>query len=103
MGNAAMTIGRERMKNSRASLRLVIERFPEHQPSLERLWEVNSSFQSLCDEYENCVAALKYWQLSAEQEARHYRDEYAALVPELEAEILYYLGESDEGPAASDH
>ena len=93
-----MTIGRERMKNSRASLRLVIERFPERQPSLERLWEVNPSFQSLCDEYENCVAALKYWQLSAGEEERDYRGEYAALVPELEAEILEYLECSAKWP-----
>ena len=99
---ALMAIGPERMKNSSASLCHFIEQFPEHQSSLERLWDVNASFQSLCDDYQDCAAALKYWQLSAGEEAREYRDEYAALVVELEEEILCYLENIDQGRAASD-
>ena len=97
-----MDHGHKRMKIAESSIYRVIERFPEDRPSLERLWEINASFQSLCGEYEDCSAALKYWQQSVAEDARGYRDEYAALLQELEEEIVYYLENIDQGTVVSD-
>ena len=79
------------MQNPRAVLRMVIKRFPEHRSSLERLCEASTSFQSLCDDYDDCISALRYWQQSVSEEARYYRGEYTELLRELEEEISYYL------------
>lgn len=97
-----MKIRREGLKRLRTSFCHVLARFPEHRSSLEKLWEDNAYFQSLCEEYDDCVAALNYWQLSDGEEAGEYRDEYAALVLELEAEILEYLEDSEKESMIAD-
>jgi hypothetical protein len=57
---------------------------------------------TLCSEYEDCVAGRKYWRLSTGEEARDYRDQYAALVLELEAEIMAYLESAVKRPMLTD-
>jgi hypothetical protein len=75
-----------------------LNRFPEHRLAVERLWEVNDSFQALCDGYEDCAAALKYWQQSEATVAPGFLDEYAVLLRELEEEIL----QTDQEPVSAD-
>jgi hypothetical protein len=89
-----MVVKRERMKIVVASIGSVFNRFPEHRFAVERLLKVNDSFKALCDEYEDCTAALEYWRESVGAEAPGLRDEYAVLCRELEEELLGHLGNS---------
>jgi len=70
---------------------LVVERFPENREAVRRLFESNQSFQSLCDEYEACLTALRYWRDSSLPEAFDFRNEFSSLLGELEEEILLHL------------
>jgi hypothetical protein len=79
----------ERRKSGYAS---VLERFPENRGALQRLFESSQSFQSLCEEYEECLIALRYWRESSLPEAADFRNEFSSLLSELEDEILEHLG-----------
>ncbi|MGO9018516.1 MAG: hypothetical protein ACLQVJ_09230 [Syntrophobacteraceae bacterium] len=70
----------------------VMQRFPERREALKRLFESNQSFQLLCDEYEACLTALRYWRDSSLPEAPDFRNEFSTLLSELEEEILEHLG-----------
>jgi hypothetical protein len=70
---------------------LIVERFPEKKEAVERLFECNESFQSMCEEYEACLAALRYWRESSLPEAPDFRNEFSSLLGELEEEILENL------------
>ncbi len=71
----------------RSSLFAVIERFPHHRAAVRRLFKENESFQTLCEDYCRCAEALHHWKRSAAEEAVVRREEYAALLRDLEAEI----------------
>jgi len=70
----------------------VVERFPEKKEALKTLFESDQSFQSLCEEYEACLAALRYWRDSSLPEAPNFRNEFSLLLSELEEEILEHFG-----------
>jgi hypothetical protein len=74
-----------------AGFSLIMERFPEDGPTLRRLFKESLSFQSLCDDYQECFAELRNWQQSVSEEASAWRDEYAHLLLELEQEVRQYL------------
>jgi hypothetical protein len=74
-----------------AGLSLIMERFPEKGPTLRRLFQENLSFQSLCDDYQECLAELQNWQQLTSEEAPAWRREYAHLLLELEQEVRQYL------------
>jgi hypothetical protein len=75
----------------KGGLEAVAERFPERKEALARLFESNQSFQSLCDEYEACMVALRYWRESSSPDARQLLNEFSSLLGELEEEILDHL------------
>ena len=81
---------------SAAGLALIMKRFPEEGQALRRLFQESLSFQSLCNDYRECLAALQHWQQSTSEEAPGWRDEYSHLLLELEQEVRQYL----ENPAA---
>jgi len=83
-------------KSAGAGLSLIMERFPEERQTLRRLFQESMSFQSLCNDYRECLAALQNWQQSTSEEAPALRDEYAHLLLELEQEVRQYL----ENPSA---
>ena len=58
---------------------------------MRRLFQESLSFQSLCDDYQECLAELQNWQQSTSEEAPAWRDEYAHLLLELEQEVRQYL------------
>lgn len=62
---------------------------------MRRLFQESLSFQSLCNDYRECLAALQNWQQSTSEEAPAWREEYANLLLELEQEVRQYL----ENPA----
>ena len=75
----------------RTSLFAVIKRFPHRKAALRQLFKENDSFQTLCEDYWKCAEALRHWNQSASEEAVVRREEYAALLQDLEAEILENL------------
>ena len=78
-------------KSAEAGLSLIMKRFPEESQAFRRLFQESLSFQSLCDDYQECLAALQNWQQSTSEEATAWRDEYALLLLELEQEVRQYL------------
>jgi hypothetical protein len=83
-------------KSAEAGLSLILERFPEEGQPLCRLFQESLSFQSLCNDYRECLVELQHWQKSTSEEAPAWRDEYIHLLLELEQEVRKYL----ENPAA---
>jgi hypothetical protein len=82
-------------KSAGAGLSLIMDRFPEEGQVLCRLFQESLSFQSLCNDYRECLAALQDWQQSTAEEAPAWRDEYAQLLLELEQEVRQYLENRD--------
>jgi len=93
---------REQKKNGTNSIAGLLDLFFECHPTMERLWSIDADLQYLFDEYQDCAAALRYWQQSPAPEASRLQAEYAALLQDLEEEILRYLEKSDQKPAAED-
>jgi hypothetical protein len=86
-------------KSAGAGLSLIMERFSEEGQALRRLFQESLSFQSLCDDYQECLAELQNWQQSTSEEAPAWRDEYAHLLLELEQEVRQYL-EQEQSPGS---
>ena len=72
----------------------VVKRFPSRKDTVKQLFKENETFQSVCEDYRRCAEALHHWNQSASDEAPVRREEYAALLQDLEAEILQNLNES---------
>ena len=77
----------------KTSLFSVLEKFPDHKKAVGSLYRESESFQTLCEDYQICAAALRRWSDSASEEAPARREEYAELFQDLEAEILQCLDE----------
>ena len=71
----------------------VMERFPGTADTIKRLFSESEDFQSLCEDYRRCSEALRHWDKSAEEDAPARRQEYQALLRELEEEIEQNLNE----------
>jgi hypothetical protein len=79
------------MSSDTSSLVLVMERFSRHAETLERFYKKSESFQSLCDDYQECLALHESCSRFIAQEAAEYQRDSATLLHELEEEILEYL------------
>ncbi len=55
--------------------------------SLDLRLKEDPEFQSLCEDHDACVSALRYWIRSKEPEAEDRATEYRTLIQELEEEI----------------
>ena len=75
----------------RARLLPVLKRFPEARAVLQRLFRDSTSFQSLCEDYRDCLAALQYWEQSTSGEAPALARAYEELLGELEQEVRQFL------------
>lgn len=80
-------------------LQQVLKLFPEERAVLQRLFRESSSFQSLCEDYRDCLAALRYWKQSASEEAPLLCQSYTVLLQELEQEVRQYL-EQEQAPGS---
>ena len=67
--------------------RHIRERFPDKKQSLDLLMAEDFEFLAMCEDYDACVNALRYWTRSKEPEAKTRVNEYRALVRDLEEEI----------------
>lgn len=82
------------MKVSKFNPFTVMERFPSHRETIKQLFRNNPSFQTLCSDYNRCSKAMQFWNKSDLCEAPKRREEYQALLAELEIEILHNIEES---------
>lgn len=73
------------------SLFLVFERFPDRKKAAKKLFYENEEFKSVCEDHRQCSAALRYWSQSSKESAPARKLEYAALLQELEEEIMTIL------------
>jgi len=67
------------------------EQFPDKKQSLDLLMAEDSEFLALCEDYDACVNASRYWTQSKEPEAKTRVNEYRVLVRELQEEIAQAL------------
>jgi hypothetical protein len=70
----------------------VLEKFPEAAARIQELFQQSPSFQSLCEDYRDCLAAWHYWRQAASEDAPALCQSYAELLQELEQEVRQYLG-----------
>lgn len=68
----------------------VLERFPGQRAEVVRRLGVDVEFRSLCQDYEDCVQALRHWSQTAEAPPGRVT-EYTELLEELEREIQEVL------------
>jgi hypothetical protein len=76
-----------------AALASVLEKFPEAAARIPGLFQLSPSFQSLCEDYRDCLAAWQYWRQAASGEAPALCQSYGELLQELEQEFRQYLEE----------
>jgi hypothetical protein len=74
----------------------IVVRFPQREFDIRRRCARDTHFSSICQDYEEAVRALRYWQNAAQagerkREADRKAQEYASFLGELEAEILANL------------
>ena len=73
------------------NLRHILEKFREDSHTIAHLIEADGAFHALCEDYDACVNALRYWAKSKEPEAKTRVNEYRTLIKELEEEITQAL------------
>ena len=69
----------------------ILEQFPEKSHTIAHLIQEDPEFLALCEDYDVCVEALRYWEQSTEPEGKTRVDEYRTLAQELEQEIIQLL------------
>jgi hypothetical protein len=75
------------------ALASVLEKFPGMAVRIRTLFHQSPSFQSLCEDYRDCLAAWHYWRQATSEEAPALYQSYAELLQELEQEVRQYLGQ----------
>ena len=81
------------------SLAPVLAKFPEAAVRIQELFQQSSSFQSLCEDYRDCLGAWQYWRQAASDEAPALYQSFTELLQELEQEIRQYL-EQEQTPGS---
>jgi len=82
-----------------AALASVLGKFPEVAARIRELFQQSPSFQSLCEDYRDCLAAWHYWRQAASEEAPALYQSYTELLQELEQEVRQYL-EQEPAPGS---
>ncbi len=78
-----------------AALASVLENFPEAVARIRELFQQSPDFQSLCEDYRECLANWRHWRQADSEQAPDYCKIYAELLKELEQEVRQSL-EPDE-------
>ena len=79
------------MELIKPSLFSVISRFPERKQLVQRLFRENETFRTLCDDYGKCVETLSYWNRATSEDSLALREDYTALIREIEDEIRQFI------------
>ena len=69
----------------------ILGRFPEQSKTLTLLIAEEPEFRAICEDYDTCMEALRYWGQSDEPEAKARIREYRNLVEELAKEVVRAL------------
>ena len=64
----------------KAAIVSVLEKFPEATLRIQELFLQSPSFQSLCEDYRDSLAAWQYWQQAASEDAPALFQSYAELL-----------------------
>lgn len=75
----------------------VRDQFPDQGPVIDFLKAVDQEFLALCEDYDACVKALRYWTVSSAPEAVTRVKEYRTIVLDLREEIAQALLNLDSG------
>ena len=75
----------------KVALTSVLEKFPEAAARIRELFQQSPPFQSLCEDYRDCLAAWCYWRQATSEEAPVLCQSYTELLRELEQEVRQYL------------
>jgi hypothetical protein len=86
-----MTPGEPKNFAPEGHLALLLKKSPEAAAKFQVLIQENPSFQSLCEDYRDCLAALEHWQAATSEEAPEVVQSYVELLQELEQEVRQYL------------
>lgn len=86
------------MAESDNVVQAVIDRFPEREASIRRLFEKDAEFREVCLDYADAYRALAYWGAISEESVEQVIVQYRELLRELEAEILAVLEEGRDRP-----
>jgi hypothetical protein len=89
----SMTLADRENTPPKAALTSVLEKFPEAALRIQGLFLQSPSFQSLCEDYRDSLAAWRYWRLADSEDAPALCQSYAELLQELEQEVQQYLEE----------
>ena len=68
------------------------ERFKDKSHIIDLLMAEDPEFLTMCEDFDACVKALRYWTESKAPEAEVRVNEYRTLIDELEEEINQALG-----------
>jgi len=75
-----------------AALASVLENFPEAGARIRELFLQSPDFQSLCEDYRECLANWRHWRQAASEQAPDYLKIYAELLQELEQKVRQSQG-----------
>ena len=73
------------------ALGCVVGRFPNREEVIRDLFDSDPAFQSLCEDYCECLRSLAHWTGQASEQAPLYQQDYQELLSDLESEIQRYL------------
>jgi hypothetical protein len=74
-----------------SSLFEIFVRFPDYKEAAKKLFHESKEFKTICEDYSQCSAAVRYWSHSSQDSAFARKQEYTALLQELEEELLKTL------------
>ena len=58
----------------------IIERFPNHQDAISRIFRENETFRTICEDYQLCTRTLAHWNQLDSGEAPERIEEYKAVL-----------------------
>ena len=71
--------------------RHIRKRFPDKKQSIDLLMSKDPDFVALCEDYDVCVNALRYWSKPKEPEAEIRVTEYRTIAQQIEDKVIERL------------
>ena len=81
------------MASKKKVLQKVIKKFPDSCALITELFDCSDYFQSLCEDYADCLQVIERFEISDKMKKRGYYREYEELLEELEQELSLRLKE----------
>jgi hypothetical protein len=81
------------VKSRKEEIRAAADCFPRFAGEIERAYEQNGEFRSICSDLLVCSRALTYWSGVDTDGGAARREEYGELLESLKQEVLDWLGD----------